>query len=280
MSTTWTPPRYPAGHPQAGAIIVDPEDDFLGEQPAEAPAPEPVKPEPAQAPSAGAAPRAFADLLPGAQVPKPPRTRDALTTAAIAILAVGLLVWGATRQGPPSAPQGQATAQVPTVVVPTAGPAATNAPASTALPPNVAPRALVAFFDYRDKSTATPIERGTAYTPIGRAGDRWLLIQVGDGQVWALAEDLGATVDPALPDLAPRPPAPAPTAAPVSAPASAPSTCVQVVIPLDVADVAGVPIGRVEGLGCTVAEAQANADALAAELRASRAPTPTKEARQ
>jgi hypothetical protein len=279
MSTTWTPPRYPAGHPQAGAIIVDPEDDFLGEQPAEAPAPEPVKPEPAQAPSAGAAPRAFADLLPGAQVPKPPRTRDALTTAAIAILAVGLLVWGATRQGPPSAPQGQATAQVPTVVVPTAGPAVTSAPTSTALPPNVAPRAIVGRFDFQDPATAVALERGTAYEPIARAGDRWLLVRVEGAEVWALAEDLDTAVDPALPDLAPRPPVYVPPAAAPAAPPAAAPACREAVVAYQVSDGAGVPIGYIEGRGCSEGEAQANADALAAELRASRAPTPTPSAR-
>lgn len=277
--TTWTPLRYPAGHPDAGAIILDPDDDALATEPAapaETPKAEDRTPKPATPATSGAAaaPRRLSELMPGAATPKPPKTRDALTTGAIALVAVGLLVWGATRQAPPSAPPALPTAQVPTVLVPTAPPTVDTAPAVTAMPPNTTVRALVAYFDYRDESTATPLERGVAYEPIGRAGDRWLLVRVGGAEVWALAEDLGAVVDTTLPDLTPRAPVYVPPAAPAYVPPAAPAACVEVVIGLDVSDAAGVPLGHVEGVGCTVADAQANAEQLSAELRASRAPTP------
>jgi hypothetical protein len=142
------------------------------------------------------------------------------------------------------------------------------------MPPNSVPRAIVAYFDYGNPATATAIERGTPYTPVGRIGQRWLLVEIdGGGRVWAYAEDLGATVDPALPDLAT--PAPAPPAAPAArpavpaVPASAPS-CAWVEVTRDVYNSAGLKLGYVVAGGCSHAEAEANAQREAETMRAGR----------
>ena len=317
--TTFVPPRYPDWHAKAGRIIATAEEVAELEalkQIDDLPAPKLTPPagsryaaqaeaDPPAAPAAAPADlsdRIAAPIAPdqrrplselagerlagsGRETGKPAagdRERGNAVAGAVILAIVALVVYVAARQAPlAEQPAALPTAAVPTSAAPTAGPAATNAPTSTALPPNMAPRALIAYFDYTDATSATPLERGTAYEPIGRAGDRWLLVRAGDAQVWALAEDLGVVVDPALPDLAPRQPAYVPPAAPAYVPPSAPAACVQVTIGIDVSDARG-PIGHVEGVGCTVAEAQANAEQLAAELRASRAPTPapTREVRQ
>jgi hypothetical protein len=122
------------------------------------------------------------------------------------------------------------------------------------------------------------IERGERYRILGRSGTRWLLIElVSGGKVWALAEDLGRDVDMGLVDFTPPPPTAAP-APPAPAPVAAPP-CRQVTVTREVtADIVtesgyvlrDVPIGTVEGRGCTQAEAEANAAQLEAQVRAGR----------
>jgi hypothetical protein len=136
---------------------------------------------------------------------------------------LAVLVTLGLRAQPAAAPTiaSQPTAQVAgTPTSPPATAAPTSAP--TAVPASAAtlPRAVVAYHDYRDAGTATALEAGRAYTPVGRAGMAWLLLDVGAPRpVWVRAADAGLTVDPALPDHTPRPTAaPAPVSVPPAAP--------------------------------------------------------------
>lgn len=236
MSTTWTPPRYPAGHPQAGRIIVDPEAEALERMDLMSPQPAPEQAKPAPATAAptppGGTPRTLSSLLPGGEASQDaqPAQRPGIEAAAsLVALALALVaIWAVTRPLATPAPTTAAPTAAPTVQ---ATPAATSEPAVTALPPDAAPRALVAYFDYQDAGSAVAIENGVRYQIVGRAGSRWLLITTEAGaRVWALAEDLGVTVDPDLPDLSPPlPPAPAAPARPV-APA-APVLCTDATAP-------------------------------------------------
>jgi hypothetical protein len=311
MSSITDIPRYPAGHPEAGKIIVKAEDLILATMDLMAKPPDPdverlyaapgssVMPPPGSrfsrsgagereavppAPAAEPTGRFAEPIAPGARKPlvDKPAERQAkvnqrlvVAAGALALLAVLMTVSViGSRSAVPAAPAGPTA--VPTMP---ATPAATSGPTLTAMPPNTAPRALVGYFDYGDPTTATPIERGTTYTPVGRAGQRWLLVELdGGGRVWAVAEDLGATVDPALPDLAARAPAsaaPAPPAAPMRPGASAPAvpavpSCAWVEVRRDVYDDTGTPIGFVVSGGCGQAEAEANAQAEAEKMRARR----------
>lgn len=266
--STYTPSRYPAGHADAGRIIVDPEDAALSQMDA---MPTPATP----AASDPTTQRPLSALLPGAVQPEeiPPPPRPAMVAAA-SLVAVGLLLvafWGVSRPAP-LAPRVMPTA------APTAPPtpAATSAPTITALPPDAAPRALVGWFDYQDAGTAVAIERGVRYQVIGRAGMRWLLITTEAGaRVWALAADLDIPVDLALPDLAP--PAPLPTArpAPAAQPAADADACTEATAPYRAT--VTVPLGPRPGdvggyavaWSCTSQQdAQDKAEAGAADIRA------------
>lgn len=295
MSTTWTPARYPAGHPEAGKIIPsDAEEqelqavaamDALPEAPRVTPpagsrfAPIDAPAPPANAPAPPAPPAHVAPVAPGhrrpfAQAPTVRRgaSRQQLQVAggALALLAVFALVAALLgRQDAPTVARVAPTA--PSTPWPTI---ATTAPTTAPLPPDAVPRAIVGWFDLQDPATAVAIEGGTRYRTVARGGARWLLIALdGGGQVWVLAEDLAVAVDPTLADMLPtRPPAP-PAAAPAPAAAPPEQACRTLVEEREVfAD--GTPIGRYTARGCTQAELEANAAQLEAAIRAAR-PTPT-----
>lgn len=275
--TTWTPPRYPAGHQHAGKIIVDPEEELaLAEAQATLDAMDAMSdPAPTPAPVPAAAPvssRSLADLLP--QPAAVERSTAVATTRERAIVGAGLavlLLVGGWSLFSSSAPRRVAAPAVAPTAAPTVEPTpfATSAPSSTALPPDTLPRAIVGWFDYADPASAVPLERGVHYQLIARAGDRWLRIRTDAGaEVWALAEDLDRAVDRALPDLAPRPTA-RPAVAPAAAPAVAPvaPVCREVTIERQVVDEKGWPIGLVVAHGCSPEDAEANWQQLADAMR-------------
>ena len=227
--------------------------DLLPETPAE-PA------EPAEAPAdPPAAPRARW-ALPGTR-------QQQLTALGIAgglLLALGLIV--AIGALAPASPRPAPS--------PTAAPAT---PAPSSLPPTTAPPIAAYWGPGGDR--APDIAAGTVFTPTARYGDTWVSVALpGGGNVWIGRGDAisrGPLPD-ALPDLAAPSPAPPRPAAP-SLPAAAPS--------LPAGDLGGcalpdrpshtstrqvlkgsVPIGQVTGVGCSQAEADANAEQLAAAM--------------
>ena len=217
------------------------------------------------------------DAPPTPATPAAPRRRGSLaltrqqqlTALGIAgglALAIGL-IYAIGALAPAAAPSRPAPS-------PTAAPAT---PAPSSLPPTTAPPIAAYWGPGGDR--APDIAAGTVFTPTARYGDTWVSVALpGGGNVWIGRGDAisrGALPD-ALPDLAAPSPAPPRPAAP-SLPAAAPS--------LPAGDLGGcalpdrpshtstrqvlkgsVPIGQVTGVGCSQAEADANAEQLAAAM--------------
>ena len=229
--------------------------DLLPETPAE-PAGDPAEP-PAEPP---VAPRARW-ALPGSR-------QQQLTALGIAgglILALGLIV--AIGALAPAGPR----------VAPTAAPTVPATPPPSPAVPTAAP--AIAAFWAPGGDRAPDLAASTPFTPTAIFGSTWVAVTLpGGGNVWIGRGDAGsrgARLD-ALPDLAAPSPAPPRPAAP-SLPAAAPS--------LPAGDLGGcalpdrpshtstrqvlkgsVPIGQVTGVGCSQAEADANAEQLAAAM--------------
>lgn len=170
-----------------------------------------------------AEPRSLADLLPPVEAIKQdvivhqPLTRAEIAAlVGVALCAVFVLVYAwATPTAPPVArPTAQATVQA--TVVPTIAPTEP---------------ALVAYFDYRNTSTAASIDPMHIERVVGQAG-AWRLVKVGSARVWVEETQVpsGVPVDSPLPDLAPR--TPIPQAAP-QAPAPPPQVerCAEAGVP-------------------------------------------------
>lgn len=161
----------------------------------------------------------------------------------------------------------------PSRTVPTTAPAAPTAPTPAAPAPTVAALPIAAFWA-PGGDAAPAIQAGDVFTPTARYGSTWIAVDLpGGGSVWigrGDAEKRGRLPN-ALPDLAATAPPPSPPA-PVSVPAGPPPApvCGDFARTLDVASSAGVPLGVVTGRGCTQADADANADVLAAQMRGSR----------
>ena len=224
-------------------------------------------------------PRSLADLLPKpaeikADAQRQPWTRTNATLAAVALCAAFVLAYAWATPSTPSAPPVPRQTTVPTLQ-PTAAPTAAPTPAA----------ALVGYFDYCDPASVAPITANQITRVIGTAGDGWRLVDVGNARVWIAADLLptGIPADVPLPDLTPRRPAPAPAVQPVSAPVAPPvappAPCTQDIAPYVTRRqvLAGtLPIGEAMGFSCTsAAEAEANASAHEAEVRASYQATTT-----
>lgn len=166
-----------------------------------------------------APPRSLSDLLPPPADADPtnderrttnggsPIPRELLLFASACVLiAIGLMIVFVSRA--PTAPAASPAAAT-SAPAPTAGAAPTAAP--TPLP------ALLAYFDYRDGSSSTPLSAGQIARVIARAGDDWRQVSLNNSAArpWLRASDVPAGVPSAdeLPDLAPRP-----TLAPVLVP--------------------------------------------------------------
>ena len=153
-------------------------------------------------------------------------------------------------------------------------------PPSPAVP--TAPPAMAAYWG-PGGDRAPDIAAGTVFTPTARYGDTWVSVALpGGGNVWIGRGDAisrGSLPD-ALPDLAAPTPAPPRPVAP-SAPVPAPQLPAGPVGGCELPDrpshtstrqvlKGNVPIGAVTGVGCSQAEADANAEALAAAMLAGR----------
>lgn len=275
--TAYVPPRYPAGHPEAGKIIIDDEEaDESPDLAAQATAQGPVKP------SDAARQRSIAELLPASRAqPTTDQRGPALLLAVVgaaALICVMLIVRPSEPTGAPAQSTGSArpTAQ--------AGAQSTGATAqagaqATGAPDRALDRAVVAY-DAPDGRALGAIDAGRTYTLVARAGDAWAQIAAGEsGTVWVRARDLGSPSLTALPDLR------QPTAAPIPPPAPAPAPDIGVrlfpstAVPCTeqtagyrthrtVYDDGGVPLGAVVGWSCvSQADADANAAAEVAAMR-------------
>ena len=234
--------------------------------------------------------RTLADLLPetpaesAAEMVDPPAEQPAPTRARWAlpgsrqqqlgiagglVLALGLIV-AIGALAPAAAPSRPAPS-------PTAAPAT---PAPSSLPPTTAPPIAAYWGPGGDR--APDIAAGTVFTPTARYGDTWVSVALpGGGNVWIGRGDAisrGALPD-ALPDLAapspapPRPAAPSLPAAATEIPADAPAAPAGCSLPDRPSHTSTrqvlrgqVPIGQVTGVGCSQAEADANAEQLAAAM--------------
>lgn len=283
--TTFIPERYPAGHPKAGSIIptaaeaaelaLVAELDAMPVAPKPAPVAEPAPPRPAPLPDslAGLLPTLPADPTRTSEdtplEERPPHQvmlAGALLAGVIVIL-VALAAWSLWRSSQLSA---ASTPTATALATPLATPAATSAPTTTALPPDSLPRAIVGYFDFQDPGSAVPLERATHYQIVGRAGQQWLLVETDAGaRVWVLGADIDHAVDQGLADLTPRRPQPAavPAASAPAAPAAA-APCQTVEATHPAYDSTGTQRGYGIGVGCTPAEAAANAARIAAEMEA------------
>jgi hypothetical protein len=201
------------------------------------------------------------------QLPFDRRTQALIAIGVLLVIALIGYLWG-MRSTPTAAPTPRQTA------LPTFQPTAAPTVLPTALP-----AALVSYFDYRDPATIAPITANQITRVIGTAG-AWRLVDTGNARVWIAADQVpaGAPVAEPLPDLTPRrpvlaPSAPAPAMQPVAAPTAAPVPCTQDIAPYVVSRrvLAGtLPIGAATGFSCvSAAEAEANAAAHEAEVRAS-----------
>ena len=239
-----------ADRDERGFIRTRPLAELLPELPE--PAAQPV--EPAEAPAeAPAAPRARWPQLPGTR-------QQQLTALGIAgglALALGLIV--AIGALAPAGPR----------IAPPAPPTVPATPPPSPAPPTAIP--AIAAFWAPGGDRAPDLAASTPFTPTARYGDTWVSVEVpGGGQVWIGRGDAGARgarLD-ALPDLsAPSPSSPA--AAPAS-PAGAPAGCALPDRPSHTSTRqvlrGAVPIGQVTGVGCSQAEADANAEQLAAAM--------------
>lgn len=237
--------------------------------------------------------RTLADLLPEtpaepaaetaeppAEQSTPPRARwalpgsrqqqlSALGIAGGLVLALGL-IYAIGALAPAAAPPRPAPS-------PTAAPAT---PAPSSLPPTTAPPIAAYWGPGGDR--APDIAAGTVFTPTARYGDTWVSVALpGGGNVWIGRGDAisrGPLPD-ALPDLAaptPAPPRPVSPPAPAAAteiPADAPAAPAGCSLPDRPSHTSTrqvlrgqVPIGQVTGVGCSQAEADANAEQLAAAM--------------
>ena len=202
----------------------------------------------------------------------PGNRQQQLTALGIAgglALAIGL-IYAIGALAPAAAPSRPAPS-------PTAAPAT---PAPSSLPPTTAPPIAAYWGPGGDR--APDIAAGTVFTPTARYGDTWVSVALpGGGNVWIGRGDAGARgpLPDALPDLAaptPAPPRPVSPPAPAAAteiPADAPAAPAGCSLPDRPSHTSTrqvlrgqVPIGQVTGVGCSQAEADANAEQLAAAM--------------
>jgi hypothetical protein len=166
-------------------------------------------------------PRSLADLLPTpvpaqADALAPITRRQRIIGGVLALLAIFVIFYSFGHA--PAAPK-------PTHAAPTAASAPTTSAAPT-VAPTPAPLALLAFFDYRDPASSTPLSSNQIARVVGRAGAGWRQVALtnSDARPWLRTQDIPASVPVAnpLPDLAPRPtaipPAPPYSVAPVADP--------------------------------------------------------------
>ena len=211
-----------------------------------------VEPDAPPAPATPAAPRRRGSLALTRQ-----QQLTALGIAGGLALALGLIV--AIGALAPAGPR----------IAPPAPPTVPATPPPSPAPPTAIP--AIAAFWAPGGDRAPDLAASTPFTPTARYGDTWVSVEVpGGGQVWIGRGDAGARgarLD-ALPDLsAPSPSSPA--AAPAS-PAGAPAGCALPDRPSHTSTRqvlrGAVPIGQVTGVGCSQAEADANAAQLAAAM--------------
>ena len=162
-------------------------------------------------------------------------------------------------------------------IAPPAPPTVPATPPPSPAPPTAIP--AIAAFWAPGGDRAPDLAASTPFTPTARYGDTWVSVEVpGGGNVWIGRCDAisrGPLPD-ALPDLAapspapPRPVAPSVPAAAPSVPVSIPSGCALPDRPSHTSTrqvlKGSVPIGQVTGVGCSQAEADANAAQLAAAM--------------
>lgn len=204
--TSTTLHRYPAGHPQAGKIIVD-EQDLLtlldviedettaqvDEQPAHPAAAKPTQ-----------APRALADFLPkldqpaatAQPAPEPLSPQAKVQTAFVALFVLIALVAATQFLQPRS------------TATPATLPTATLAAAPAAVAPTTAPVLTVLAYAAPDGAQIGPVSLAALPAPIGRYGTSdWLYFEFAPptGAVWLKASELGMQVNPTLKDMKPAP---------------------------------------------------------------------------
>lgn len=251
-----------ADRDERGFIRVRPLAELLPDSPPSDPS-TPSPPEPPATPAAAPdAPRRRWPRLPGTRQ----QQQWALGGAIGLALAVGLIVaiGVATPVAPPR--------PVPS---PTAAPAT---PPPSPVPPTPPP--AIASYWAPGGDRAPDIAAGTVFTPTARYGDTWVSVELpGGGNVWIGRGDAGqrGPLPDALPDLAAPSPAPPPPQSPPipaaapPAPVSIPSGCALPDRPSHTSTrqvlKGSVPIGQVTGVGCSQAEADANAEQLAAAMR-------------
>ena len=256
----------------AFTTIRDDEGEIVGLRRSGQPEPETARPEAGPpAPSTPADPtgqRRLADLLPGA-LPVPPTVRGLRRREIAAIVVAGALaLLAAALVRPPS--HTVATATLTTA--PAAAPVRPTAlPVTPALPR--LGRAVVAF-TAPDRAVLGALEPDRPYRAIGRAGQGWVLIALGEKQpVWIRSADLPGVAVGALPDLAPPTPTamPTPTAlpppaihlpgawpAPAAAPVGAPTVCDEASAPYHSTRqvfIGGRPVGVVTAWSCVSQQA-------------------------
>lgn len=189
---SYTPPRGADGKIIVGPLPVA---DLLDEE--ESPAPPAAAPAPPAPPRRpGDTPTAFAQLRPGPAAP-PARAAGGWLSYVAALAVVALLALAVV------ALRGQASP------APAAAAVASEAP--TGSPAARLPRAMLAY-GAPDGAPMSALDSGRPYAVVGRSGDGWLQLDVGEPKpVWVRAWD-GAAFG-AVPDLAT--PTPEPTATPV-----------------------------------------------------------------
>jgi hypothetical protein len=214
--------------------------------------------------------RTLADLLPakpeGENTPRQPWRPGKMEIAGIVggvVLAASLIAAlnvFAPAPGPVARPTATAAATAAATIAPTPTMALQNAYASPE-------GALMG---------SLPLTSTLRYQHSGYPG--WAGIEHDGAIVWVRVEDAGQLVS--LPDLKPAPtsiprPAQRPVEAPQAAPAPVVESCDSLNPPYQVRQQVG-GLGHVVGFSCSSAEeAQANADMLAAQMRAAAQPSPT-----
>jgi hypothetical protein len=297
MSTT---PRLVPVRDTQGQIAGFRREDEPEPTPAPAPAAPAAQAEPSTSPASSTAEaqpparRRVVELLPasaqaatGASTTAAPQARPGTGQTSAAAFVLGVLCTLAALAL--LSGSGQLTATRPTTV-PTAQPVPTVTPPTPTSP--TLGRALVAY-DAPSGAVVGALEASRVYTATARYGDAWTRLEVeGSGALWVRAGDLGATVGPGLPDLAPTV-TPTPTAsstpepteepAPVVHPAQ-PVPCTEANAPYQINAVVrleGRPVGEYRVWSCVSrADAERQAEAAEAAIRASAVATQTAQAKR
>lgn len=170
----------------------------------------PVEPEAAETAAGGNTPAARRQRP--TMEPEAPKQRPRHLVTALSVLAGFALAMGGifliSRAAPAIERVSRPSVPSVTPVLPTLAPPTPTLAAKLG--------AAVVAWAAPDGDVLGALSPSSTYTVTARFANEWLQVDAGSGPVWVRAADLGGTVAPSLPDLAP--PTPEPTATPRPAP--------------------------------------------------------------